>query len=151
MGAAGEVLPGFATVDAAPETAVLAPAADLPEGAVCLPDGGVEDARVRLVEAEVDRAGLVADEEGLAPGRAAVVALEDAALRVGPERVPERRDPDDVRVVGVDADPADVARLAQPDVGPGAAGVGGAVDAVAVGDVDADRRLAHAGVDDVGV
>ncbi|MEI2616302.1 MAG: hypothetical protein V9F06_01525 [Thermomicrobiales bacterium] len=39
----------------------------------------------------------------------------------------------------------------QPEVLPGLAAVGGLVDAVAVGDVAADGRLAHADVDDVGV
>ena len=51
----------------------------------------------------------------------------------------------------MDANLADVARFAQPDVAPASAGVGTAIDAVAVGDVDANGGLASAGVDDVRV
>jgi hypothetical protein len=116
---------------------------------VRLPKRGVEDARVRLVQGEVDRAGAIADEEDLPPGDAAILALVDAALRVRPEGVAEGGDPDDIRIGGMDADLADLARLAQPDMGPGAAGVGRAVDAVAVGDVGADRRLPRPGVDHI--
>ena len=51
----------------------------------------------------------------------------------------------------VDDDVADVARVRQADVLPGPAAVGRPVDAVAVRDVAADRRLAGAGVDDARV
>ena len=67
---------------------------------------------------EIDRAGLFADEQHLLPGRAAVDALEDAALLVRAEGVTERRDPDDVGIVGMDADLADVAGVFESDVGP---------------------------------
>src|SRR5215211_2341420 len=116
-----------------------------------LPDGGVKDSGVGLVETEIDRAGFIADVENLAPGCAAVLALEHAALRVRTEGVTQRRDPHDIRVVRVDANLADVARFGQSDVAPASAGVCTAIDAVAVGDVDADGGLASAGVDDVRV
>ena len=51
----------------------------------------------------------------------------------------------------MDADPADELAVLQADVLPAAPGIGRLVDAVAVGDVDADRRLAGAGVDHVGI
>src|SRR5688500_504355 len=108
-----QILPGLAAVFAAPESAVRAAAADLPEGAMGLPDGGVKDAWVGLVESEIDRAGFVADEEDFAPRRTAVVALEHAAFRVGTEGVAQRRDPHDVRVAWMDANLADVAGFAQ--------------------------------------
>src|SRR5262249_24731459 len=71
IGPAGDVLPGLAAITGAPQTAVRTTAADLPEGAVRLPDGRVEDARIGRVEAEIDRARPVADEEDVPPGRAA--------------------------------------------------------------------------------
>src|SRR5690606_9970501 len=58
---------------------------------------------------------------------------------------------DDVRVVRMHHDIADVARVGQPHVGPRLTSVGRAIDAVAVADVAADGRLAGADVDDVGV
>ncbi len=45
----------------------------------------------------------------------------------------EDADEDDVRIARIDDDGADVARIFQADVGPGGAGVGGFVNAVAVG------------------
>src|SRR5829696_3778117 len=116
-----QIPPGLAAVDAAPESAVRAAAADLPEGAMGLPDGGVKDSGVGLVETEIDRAGFIADVENLAPGCAAVLALEHAALRVRTEGVTQRRDPHDIRVVRVDANLADVARFGQSDVAPASA------------------------------
>src|SRR5215212_8282234 len=146
-----QILPGLAAVDAAPESAVRAAAADLPEGAMGLPDGGVKDAWVGLVETEIDRAGFIANEENLAPGCAAVIALEHASLRVRPESVTERGDPHDVRVERVNANLGDVTRFAQPEVAPAAAGVGTAIGAVTMGHINTDGRLAGPGVDDVRV
>src|SRR5829696_547666 len=146
-----QILPGLAAVDAAPQSAVRATAADLPEGAMGFPDSSVKNSRVGLVETEINRAGFIADVENLAPGCATVLALEHAALGVGSEGVTQRRDPHDIRVVRVDANLADVARFAQPNVAPASAGVGTAIDAVAVGDIDADRGFASAGIDDVRV
>ena len=85
------------------------------------------------------------------PGAAAVARAEDAALAVGAPGVAEGGDVDEVRVGRVDADAPDVAGVAQADGSPGAAAVGGPVDAVAVRDVAADAGLAHADVDHVGV
>ena len=61
----------------------------------------------------------------------------------------ERSDVDGVRVVGVDAYCADVARLGQADVGPCASAITRAVHAVTVTHVDANRGFAGARVDDV--
>src|SRR5215218_2660188 len=127
-----QILPGLAAVDAAPESAVRATAADFPEGAMGFPHRSVKNARVGLVETEINRAGFIADVENLAPGCAAVLALEHAALGVWAEGVTQRRDPHDVRVVRVDANLADVARFAQSNVAPTPAGVGTAIDDVRV-------------------
>ena len=47
--------------------------------------------------------------------------------------------------------PADVPGVGQAHVGPGLPAVGGPIHPIAVGHVAADARLAHAGVNDVGV
>src|ERR1700756_5512313 len=52
---------------------------------------------------------------------------------------------DHVRIFGVDDDRADVFRIFEADVGPGGAGIGGFVDAIAGG------LLAGADVDDLGI
>ena len=148
---AGQLGPGVAAVDRLEDAAAGAARLQDPRPADHLPERGVEDARVGRVDAEVDGAGLGVAEQHLLPGRAAVARAEHAALLVRPEGVAERGHVDQIGVVRIDADAADVARVGQADAAPGRAAVGRPVDAVAVRDVDADARLAGAGVDDVGV
>ena len=62
-----------------------------------------------------------------------------------------RGDEDDVGVGGIDGDCADLLGVAQAEVGPGLARVGGLVDAVAGGEVGAGEAFAAADVDDVGI
>src|SRR5213594_1451251 len=61
----------------------------------------------------------------------------------------ERGDEDDVRVLWIDNDAANLARLLEPDVLPGLAGVGGFVHAVAELDRIAHVGFAGADIDDV--
>src|SRR5262249_37937778 len=115
------------------------------------PEARVDDARVRRVHGEIDGAGVVAALEDLFPGGAAVGGAVDAAHFVRAPEVAERGAIDDVRVLGVNADGADMVGILKADVAPGVAGVDGLVDAVAVGGVAADAGFTHTGVNDVGV
>ena len=150
-GCVADVLPGVAAVSGTPQSAVRATAVDRPERAAGLPDGGEDDARVVGVQRHVDGAGAVADVQHELPVLATVLRSVEPALGVVLRRVAERGDVHEIGIVGVDADLADVARLGQAHVPPRDTGIGRLVDAVAVGDVDADRRFARAGVDDVAV
>ena len=94
-------------------------------------------------------AGVLVAKEDALPGLAAIARAIDAALLVRAMRVTERGDVDEIGILRVDAHLADVARLREAAVRPGLAAVGGLVDAVAVRDVAANRRLAHADVDHV--
>jgi hypothetical protein len=58
-------------------------------------------------------------------------------------------DVDDVRVARMNTDAAYLASVFEADVLPGLAGIGGLVDAVAVRNISANRRLTHADIDDV--
>ncbi len=144
-----KVGPGVTAVGGSPEARAGAAAAQLVGASARLPEGSVDDPGVGRVEREIDRTGVLTPGEDEVPGLATVRGAVDAALGVGAVGVAESSDVDEIRVGGVDADLADVAGALQPEVAPGAAGVGGAVDAVAVGDVAADGRFAHRGVDDV--
>ena len=124
----GERLPGRAAVGRAPEAAARPARREAPRGAPRPPRGGVEEARVPRVEAEVGGAGRRIDEEDARPGRAAISRPEDAALLVRPETVPGRGDEDAVRVARVDADAGDVPRRRQADVRPGGAGIAYGLD-----------------------
>ena len=103
------------------------------------------------VHRQVGRAGVVALVQDVLPRLTAVLRPEDAALRARTEGVPECGHVDEVGVAGMDADAGDMAGVLEAEVRPGCAGVVGAVYAVAVGEVDADARLAHARIHDVGV
>ena len=148
---AADILPRVAAVSRLEQPAVRAAARQHPRDAAHLPDGGVEHAGVAGVQADVDGAGVLAHEEHALPGIAAVHRPEDAALLVRPEGVSERRDVDDVGILGVHPHGADLAALAQADVGPRLAAVGRLVDAVALSEVGPDAALPRAHVDDVGV
>ena len=150
-GPAGYLVPCIAAVGGAVESAAGAAAVHGPEGAPGLPHGGVEDARVVGVHRQVGRAGVLALVQDVVPGLAAVLRPEDAPLGAGAEGVTECGHVHEVGVVGMDADAGDVPGVLEPQVFPGGARVVRAVYAVAVGEVDADAGLAHAGVYDVGV
>jgi len=63
----------------------------------------------------------------------------------------ERRDVDDVRVVRMDNDVADMAGCREAHIAPCPATISGLIDAVAVRDVAADGSFARAGIDDIRV
>ena len=148
---AGQLLPGVAAVGGAPQPAARAAAVQVPEAAPCRPAAGVQDARVERVHGQVHGAGVGAAVQHLFPGLPAIARAVHPALGVRAEGVAQRGHVDQVRVLRVHADAADVARLLQPQVLPGTPGVRGAVHPVAIGDVDADGGLARAGVDHVRV
>ena len=66
-------------------------------------------------------------------------------------RVTECRDVDRVRILGMYADLADVARVLEPEMRPRLTGVGRAIHTVAVRNVAADAAFAHTDVDHVRV
>ena len=150
-GSIAEFFPGVAAVSGAKDAAAGAAAGQGPEIAVGLPDRGVEDARVSGVHGQVHGAGFFAAVEHFVPGVAAVSGAEDAALGVGSEDVAQGCHVDQIGVLRVDADFADVAGFFEADVAPARTAVGRFVDAVAIGDIEADIGLAGAGVKNVGV
>ena len=85
------------------------------------------------------------------PVRPAIAGTVDAALGVAPEGMPKCRRIHQVGILRVAANLGDLAGLFQAEMLPAAPGVGGFVDAIADGDIDADGGLARAGIDDIGV
>src|SRR5262249_47592506 len=81
---------------------------------------------------------------------AAVAGAEDPSFGVLPPGVAQRGDIDDIGIGGVYDDIADVARIAQARVAPGASAVGGFIDAVAMGHIATDGGLAGTNVKHVG-
>ena len=148
-GTAADVRPRVAAVGGPPEPRVRASARHRPRHALGLPHRREQHARVVRIQREVDGPRPLAPEEHVLPGGAAVAGAEHAALAVRAPGMPQRRHVHGVGVSRVHAHPADVAAIAEAEVPPRAAPVVGAIDAVAVGDVAADARLAGADVDHV--
>jgi hypothetical protein len=63
----------------------------------------------------------------------------------------ERRDENDVRIVRVNQNASDLARIVEADMGPRLSGVGGFVHAVAEGDLRAHVGFARTDIDNVGI
>ncbi len=148
---AADLGPAVAAVGRLEQPTPRAAALHPPRHAAGLPKGGVDDPRIVRVEGDIDGARVLVPIKDILPGGATVQRAEDAAGRVGPKGVSENRRVDQVRVGGVDPQLADLAAVAQPDVGPALPCVGGLVDAVARRGVATNARLAGANVDDVGV
>ena len=148
---AGEPRPGPAAVGRFEDAASRAGVGDeigKPRVAPELPGGGEDRVGRRRVRREVRGSRALVHEESPAPRPAAVGRAVDAALGVGTELVALGRGEHHVGVVGIDPQAADVAAVGEPAVLPRPAAVGGAVDAVAGGDVPAGGHLAGAHVED---
>ncbi len=150
-GLARQFRPGIAAIGRLPDAGVLAAADQLVRVALRLPDGGVEDARIIRVHRDVVRTRPVALAQHEVPRLAAILRAIDTALRVRPPGVAEGRDIDDVRVLRMDADFADMAGRGEAHIAPRLAAVGGLIDAIPMRDITANRRLAHPRIDDVRV
>ena len=128
-----EALPGLAAVRGTPDAAALAARAQVPGGALVVPERGEEDARIARVDGKIDGSGgRVQRFEGSPPGLAAVRRFVDAGLVAREVCVALRCDPESVRIERMDADLADLTDIFEPDVRPVLAGVGRTVDAVAL-------------------
>src|SRR5438270_13047316 len=82
---ARQVGPARAAVGRAVQAAPRTAAREVPWQPSCLPERGIDDARVVRIEADIDRAGLLVLVEDLAPGLAAVAGTGRSARRVGAE------------------------------------------------------------------
>ncbi len=92
---------------------------------------GVQGFRIGGVHRQVDETGVLVDELDTGPRLAAIISLEQAALLVRTPHVSESGDVNDLRILRVHDDTADVARLFEAHVRPRLAAVDGLVDAVA--------------------
>ena len=143
--------PAVAAIGGLEQPAARATGGDVPEVAPGLPDRGVEDARIAGVHRHVHGAAIFVAIENFRPVLAAIVGAIDTARLVRAEDVAEGSDIDDVGVGRVDQHAADMLGVLQADIAPGQAGIGALIDAVAIGHVEPDGGLAHAGIDHVGV
>ena len=83
-----------------------------------IPEGSIQDSRVRQVDQQVYRAGRFAAEQHMLPRFAAIGRAIDAAFAVRAEAMPQRSHVHHVRVVWMDADTRDAMRFRESDVLP---------------------------------
>ena len=115
---------------------------------MCLPSPGEQYFGIRRSHRQIAHPNLRPLIERMRPCLAAISRLEHAPLRIRPIRVPQCSDIDDVRVLRIDHDPADLSRFTQPDVRPRLSAVDGLVDPVSRCQIAANVRLACARVND---
>ena len=142
----GQLLPRAAAVRRLPDPAVIAGAFHGPAAAPQpVPASGVQDVRVRRIHDQVNERDRIVYEECVLPRLAPVGGLIDAALGARAPEVPHRRDVDDVRILRMHDDAADVAHPLERHPLELLAPVGGLIDAVtpAVG----AERIALTGAD----
>ena len=123
--------PAHAGIGALPQAAARPAAVEAEGGSPPLIGRGVEHVRIRRIDGDVGGTGVVVDLQRARPGRAAVGGPVDAAIAARSPDRSLRGHVGDGRVRRVQRDPADVPAGPQSDVGPGLAGVGALVDAVA--------------------
>ena len=146
-----DILPGVAAVHAFPQPRARPARREAVGRAAHVPGSGVQDAWVAGVESEVHGARVAVGEEHAQPGFAAILAAVHPAHVAGLIEVAHGGHEYHVGVFGVNADAADVARVGQPDVGPGLARVGRFPHPETRRHVAAHGFLALAGVNHVGV
>src|ERR1039457_3144881 len=132
-------------VEAGPRTA----AGKVPRLAAHLPQRCIDDVWIVRIKRDIDRAGALVLVQDSGPNTPTVEAAKYAAFFVRPERMSKRRDQHNVRVLGVYDHRANVSRIPQPQVLPGAARVDGLVNTVSVRDVAAGAGFAGADVHDI--
>ena len=134
-------------------TATRATAVFVPRLDIDLPHSGEERLRIVCIHVKPRAAGvIVLTLQHLHPVLAAIGAAIHTTFQVRLKGLAYGAGKDNVRIVGINDDVADVAGQRQAHVPPSASGVGRFVDAIAhrCGLAD-DERLACAGPDDIGI
>ena len=116
-----------------------------------MPRGSKQKLRFGGRHCEVGNANLGAEVEDSRPVGSSVDGLINAAFGIRSVDMAERADVNDIRILRVDHDFADLARVFEADMGPGCACVSGFINAVTGGKVFANVGLAGPGVDNPGV
>src|SRR5262249_26034520 len=124
-----EFFPRVAAIVGAVQATARAAAGETPRRSPGLPQTRKENARVRRVKADIDRAGIGVLLEDLLPRLAAIGGAIDAALGVGAERAAKDCGVGEHRIGPMYDHTADLSFLL-PDMLPALAAVAGFVDAI---------------------
>ena len=130
---------------------VAVPGGVFPRPLPRLPQRRVDRVRVGRIDGHVRAAGVLVLVEDLLERPAAVGRAINSAFLIGAVRMPEYRHEEPVGVARIDGDLRNLLPVAQTEMHPGLAGVGGFVDAVARREVGPLQPLAAPHVHDIGV
>ena len=144
----GQVRPRHAAVLGAVQAAAWPAAREIPRLAAHFPQRSIDGGRVGRIERHIDRAGVVVLVEDLLPRFSAIAGAKDPALAVGTEGVADGCDKDDVGILRIDDQRANLPRVGQANVRPVLAAIDRFIDAVPVSDVAAQSSFAGAYIDD---
>ena len=103
------------------------------------------------IECDIDAARVLVLKQNPLPTLATIAGTENSTLCIWPEWVPQRRDKDDVRILGIDNHLANGTGIAQANILPCLAAVDRFVDSITVRDVSSDAGFPRAYVNSVGV
>ena len=150
--AVGERTPGGAAVGGFEHAAAgTGPRAVFPGTLARFPERGVDGIGMGGIDLDFAGAGVFVLAEDLFECPAAIGGAIEAALGIRSVRVAEHGDEELVGIARIDGDLRDLLAVAQAEMRPRLAGVGGFVDAVAGGEIGTLQSFAAAGVDDVGI
>ena len=121
---AAELLPGYAPICRSIQPATGTTARKVPRLSACLPQCRVDDLGIVRIETDIDGPCLLIAIKHLRPGSASVGRAENTPFSVRAKSMAERRDQDDVRIVRVDYESADLARILETYMIPSLAAVG---------------------------
>src|ERR1700690_3255687 len=113
-----------------------------PRRTMSVPGAGKYNLRRRSTNRQIGNADLRSQVENPRPMRASVDGLIHPTLRAGTIRMPESAHIHDVRILLIDGNPADVARVLESDVMPGRAAVRRFINAVAEREAGTNVALA---------
>ena len=103
--------------------------------------------RITGSEDHFDSSGAVIEIKDLVPSLAAIAGAKNAAFGVWAVSMAEGGNVNDIGICGVNDECADVASVAEADVGPGLARIGGFVDSVAIRNVAANACFTRSSVE----
>jgi len=148
-----EALPGIAAIFGAEDSATCSVNGRIgaPRRTMRVPSRGQQSVGTIGCNGEIGDANFRALVEDFRPMVAAIGGLIDAALVIGTVRMSKRADVNDVCILRIDDNTADLTRVAQADILPAHAAIGGAVHSVAGGEVGANVGFSSTDVNDFGI
>src|SRR5580658_7632367 len=116
-----------------------------------MPGCGKQNLRRTRAHGEISDSDLGAEIENVRPLHAGIGRFVDPTLGIRRIGMAEGANVNDVRVVGIDHDSADLSRIVEADMSPGRSSVGRFVHAIAGSQIFANGAFTRSRINDVGI